>query len=166
MAHPTPEEKLLELIKKAQGKMRLKKELKVFTKVSMVLIALIVVILIVFLIDLFSTGRKASEVSVEAPKRETLEMTRDMGVVGYKADKAKEEIIEKTSLPSKEELAKDLNLLGIIAGDDKQAIIEDKKTKKTFFLYKGDSVGEFRVYDVRENAVILDCRGERIELSM
>ena len=67
---------------------------------------------------------------------------------------------------SKEEILGNLNLLGIITGENNQAIIEDKNLKKTFFLYKGDSLGELKVYDIKESAVILDYKGEKIELKI
>lgn len=62
------------------------------------------------------------------------------------------------------ELVKDLNLLGIVAGDNPQVIIEDRKMQKTFFLYKGDYVGEMKVEAIYPDKVVLEFRGERISL--
>jgi hypothetical protein len=67
---------------------------------------------------------------------------------------------------SREEILGNLNLLGIITGDNNQAIIEDKTLKKTFFLYKGDLLGELKVYDIKDSVVILEYRGEKIELKI
>lgn len=53
MIESTPEEKLLNLIKKGQSKVKFGKDLKIFTKVNMVLISLIAVIAVVFLADVF-----------------------------------------------------------------------------------------------------------------
>ena len=56
--------------------------------------------------------------------------------------------------------------MGIVTGENNQAIIEDRNLKKTFFIYKGDSLGELKVYDIKNNAVILDYKGEKIELTI
>jgi hypothetical protein len=57
-------------------------------------------------------------------------------------------------------------LLGVIRGDNDQAIIEDKTLKKTFFLYKGDLLGELKVYDIKDSAVILEYKGEKTEIKL
>ena len=60
-----------------------------------------------------------------------------------------------------------LTLLGIIAGNPGQAIIEDSQTKKTQFVSPGQAVAEGAVVDqVLDNRVILDLQGEKIELSL
>ncbi len=156
----TPEGKLLNLIKQAQDKFRLKKELKLFTKINILLIVLIIVILAVFLVDVFTSNYNIPELSVDLPEEVALprlhELDEDMKDVDIVPEK-------KVSIPKKE-LTKDLTLLGIITGDSNQAIIEDKGSKKTFFLYQGDSFGEFRVFDIKESMVILNYKGEKIEL--
>ena len=163
MAGVTPEEKLLNVIKKVQGKMKLKKELHVFTKVNFILIGLIVLILIIFLIDVLTAPNyRGPELEVDLPEQEALPVAKNL-------DEEFEDIEIDTrgsSRVSKGEALQDFNLLGVITGDDNQAIIEDKKTKRTFFLYKGDSFREFKVYDIREGSVTLDYQGERIELKM
>jgi type II secretory pathway component PulC len=40
------------------------------------------------------------------------------------------------------DLLKDINLVGIIAGENPQAIIEDKKSQKTYYLNKGQFIGD------------------------
>lgn len=62
------------------------------------------------------------------------------------------------------ELAKDLSLLGIIFGDNPQAIIEDKKSQRTYYVSKGQFIGEFQIEDVQEKKVILNCHGQKFEL--
>lgn len=59
---------------------------------------------------------------------------------------------------------KDMNLIGIIAGPQPQAAIEDKKAQKTFYVYKGQSLGEFQVEDIQDGKVILLYNGQRYEL--
>ena len=61
---------------------------------------------------------------------------------------------------------KDFTLMGIIAGDKPQAILEDGKNKKTYFLYKGDSVDNIKVEDIQEDKVILTINGEQLELTL
>ncbi len=76
---------------------------------------------------------------------------------------------QESSKPSEEAktLAARLTLLGIVAGDPAQAIIEDAQTKKTFFVTVGQPVVEgLIVRDIRENRVVLDLSGETIELSL
>lgn len=62
------------------------------------------------------------------------------------------------------DLSANLTLLGIVLDDRAQAIIQDKKTQKSYFLYKGNSIGEIKVEDILESKVILSYQGEKIEL--
>lgn len=64
------------------------------------------------------------------------------------------------------ELIKDIALVGIIAGANPQAIIEDRKTQKTYYVVKGQMVGEFQVEDILEGKIILNYRGQRYELGI
>ena len=64
------------------------------------------------------------------------------------------------------ELIKDINLVGIIAGENPQAIIEDKKGQKTYYLNKGQFIGEFQVEDIQEGKIILNFNGQRFELHL
>jgi len=163
MAGMTPEGKLLDIIKKAQRRFQFKKQLKLFTKINIFLAGLIIVILIMFLVDVFTFKHKASRLDIDLPlKEEVKPVVEDW-------DDEYEDIeipIKKDVSISEEELVKDLNLIGIIIGDDNQAIIEDKNKKKTFFLYQGDSFGEFTIYDIKEGRVILEHKEEKIELNM
>ena len=158
MAHATPEEKLLNVIKKAQGKIRLRKELRLFNKVNMLLVGLIAIILVVFLIDLFTPDYKAPEINIELTEE-------DFSFASVKREAISNEV-EKEALIPKEELLKDIALLGIVTGEERQAVIEDKAEKKTLFLYKGDRLMDFEVYDVRDGLVVLDYKGEKIELKI
>ena len=62
------------------------------------------------------------------------------------------------------DLAKDITLVGIISGEDPQAVIEDKKTQKTYYLRKGQSFGETKLEDIQEGKIILEDKGKRYEL--
>ncbi|HTY44646.1 MAG TPA: hypothetical protein VMD52_01475 [Patescibacteria group bacterium] len=59
---------------------------------------------------------------------------------------------------------KDLSLVGIIAGVIPQAIIEDKKVKKTYYVNKGQRIGEVLVEDIQEGKIIINHNGSRFEL--
>ena len=64
-------------------------------------------------------------------------------------------------------LAARLTLMGIVAGDPPQAIIEDAETKKTFFVTAGQVVIEDAVVEqVLDSRVVLTVAGEKIELSL
>ncbi|MDD5465930.1 MAG: hypothetical protein PHP73_06285 [Candidatus Omnitrophica bacterium] len=63
-------------------------------------------------------------------------------------------------------LIKDINLLGVISGDSPQAVIEDKKSQKTYYVTKGQMMGEFQVENIGDGKIILNYSGQRFELSI
>ncbi len=64
-------------------------------------------------------------------------------------------------------VASRLSVIGIVAGNPMQAIIEDSKTKKTYFAIMGQRIAEgLLVQEIRQNRVILTLNGETIELSL
>lgn len=64
-------------------------------------------------------------------------------------------------------LASRLTLMGIVAGNPAQVIIEDAETKKTYFVTVGQMVVDGAVLkQVLDNRVVLDLDGEKIELSL
>lgn len=64
------------------------------------------------------------------------------------------------------ELLKGYTLAGVITGENPQAILEDKTTKKTYFLNKGQYLEDFKIDDIMEGKVILELEGQRFELSL
>ncbi|MEI8175580.1 MAG: hypothetical protein WCG78_01800 [Candidatus Omnitrophota bacterium] len=68
--------------------------------------------------------------------------------------------------PKLEEIKGQLNLLGILGGDTPQAIIEDKRNQKSYFLTKDGSFDDIRVKEILENKVILVYKGQEFELSL
>ena len=66
--------------------------------------------------------------------------------------------------PSLDEISANLSLIGIIAGDKPQAIVEDKKTGKSYFLYKGGSAGQAKIMEIMEDRVVMEYGGETFEL--
>lgn len=64
-------------------------------------------------------------------------------------------------------VASRLSLVGIIAGEPGEAIIEDAQTQKTYSVTVGQQVVEGVVLEaVRENRAVLSLDGEKIELSL
>ena len=57
-----------------------------------------------------------------------------------------------------------LGLVGIVPGDNPQAIIEEKKSQKTYYLIKGQAINDIVVEDINENKVILNYKGKRTTL--
>jgi type II secretory pathway component PulC len=91
----------------------------------------------------------------------------------YYLDGIKSQNIFSSEIPTKEDpnpaaaatgLAKDITLVGIISGDNPQAVIEDKKNQKTYYLKNGQSFGEFRVASIQEGKIILENNGKMYEL--
>lgn len=69
--------------------------------------------------------------------------------------KAKETLIK---------MSDNFKLVGISWGQEPQAMVEDSKSQKVYFLKTGDNIGGFKVKDILENKVILSYQGETIEL--
>ena len=161
----TPEQKLLNVIKAAQAKFRLKKELKIFTKINIALVTLIIVMLAVFLKDIVSSNYNIPQLNVTLPPEQG-EVLPAALEPKERLNKDEMAVKEERPLIPKDDLVKDFVLLGVVEGKRNQAVIEDKKAKKTFFLYKGDMIKEFKVYDIKDGKVILDYKGERIELKI
>ncbi len=62
------------------------------------------------------------------------------------------------------DLLKDINLVGIITGANPQAVIEDKKSLRTYYVNKGQFIGEIQVEDIQEGKIIINYRGQKYEL--
>lgn len=72
--------------------------------------------------------------------------------------------LEKPTGTASADLIKDVNLVGIISGDEPQAIIEDKKAQKTYYLRKGQFIGKLQLENITEGKIILSYEGQRYEL--
>ncbi len=59
-----------------------------------------------------------------------------------------------------------LNLLGVVSGESPQAIIEDTTAQRTYYINRGQSIGDLKIEDIREGKVIIKRNGERFELRM
>jgi len=61
-------------------------------------------------------------------------------------------------------VTKDIILIGVVQRENLQAIIEDKNTQKTYYVTKGQFIGEFQVEEIEENKVIINYKGQKFEL--
>lgn len=64
------------------------------------------------------------------------------------------------------DITKVINLVGIISGANPQAVIEDKKTQKTYYVSQGQWIGEFQLEEILEGKIVLNQNGQRFELSL
>lgn len=62
------------------------------------------------------------------------------------------------------ELVKTLRLVGVSWSESPDAMVEDTKLNQTFFLKRGQSVGEMQVEDIQKDRVILRYNRELVEL--
>ena len=62
------------------------------------------------------------------------------------------------------EAAQNLKLVGISWSDNPDVMIEDTKALKTFFVKRGQMIGELKIEAIFKDKVILSYRGEEIEL--
>ncbi len=153
--------------------------LKAFNKYAVIILA-VIAFYIFFDIILVSPSRKAAytifrvslpgAVTLPAPSQMPIE-TKNYShysnqIAGKKIFSASPFIQTETqSGPgSGEALTDNLGLVGIIPGADPQAIIEDKKAQKTYYLIKGQSVNDIILEDINENKVTLDYKGKKMIL--
>ncbi|MBU4304517.1 MAG: hypothetical protein KJ893_02660 [Candidatus Omnitrophica bacterium] len=62
------------------------------------------------------------------------------------------------------EMTKNLKLVGISWSEHPDAIVENQKLEKTFFIKKGSMIDEIMVRDVLQDRVILRYEGKEVEL--
>jgi hypothetical protein len=62
------------------------------------------------------------------------------------------------------EMTQNLKLVGISWSNDPDAMIEDTKTTRTFFIKRGQMISELKVKDIAKDKVVLTYDGEDVEL--
>lgn len=62
------------------------------------------------------------------------------------------------------DMAARLRLMGILAAQPLQAVVEDSTDRRTYYLSEGESIHEFQVERVLEGKIILKFEDERMEL--
>jgi hypothetical protein len=83
----------------------------------------------------------------------------------FKMGPMKQEEVQTKEPSSKTlELAQNLKLVGISWSQDPDAMIEDKKISKTYFVKKGQMVGEALVKGIYKDKVVLEADGEEFQL--
>jgi type II secretory pathway component PulC len=82
------------------------------------------------------------------------------------ASKAAEEPGMAEPEAGREEAAVSFALVGIISGDEPQAIIEDTKQNKRMFIKKGQESGGIFLKDIGEGSVTIVFKGKEINLSL
>ena len=185
--HISPEDRLLKLIRgdkkansvavnaeTAQKKSSIRIDAQ---KLNVILIVILVLLSVVLLIDFLSIRiSERSSIRIEAPKFAEDSDKIHSAVVSSSFDTSALESKDLFRAPSDSsqggasgsslDKLKDLNLNGIIAGDNPQAIIEDTKNKKSYFLNKGQSINRMTVKDILQDRVILEVDGETLELTL
>ena len=155
-----------------------------FKIVNSALVAVLILIIVFFIFDIVTSKlsppseRRLAKVEERAalPAAEDVNRPAQAAPFSAYADVGKRELFKPLRSDAQEKAAsqrtsesaqdkfKDLSLIGIVAGEKPQAIIEDKKIQKTYFLNKGQSVNQLTVEDILEDRVILDFEGEKLEL--
>ncbi len=67
---------------------------------------------------------------------------------------------KKVKVKTVDTLAKDYILIGIVSLENKEAILKNKRTRKTLFVREGMSIGELNVREISSDKVILEYNGD------
>lgn len=127
--------------------------------------------------------REDSAVKVEPQtknneKKESGQLSQLMPFSGYAETVGKRELFKSYRVEAQKEKPaaakleqvqdkiKDLSLIGIISGDNPQAIIEDRRNQKTYFLNKGQTINQMTLEEIFNDRVILNYEGEKLELTL
>lgn len=64
-----------------------------------------------------------------------------------------------------QEFKQNFKLVGIVLDQDPKAVIEDLKNQQTLFLSRGEKIGEGELTDIQAGKIVLQIRGQTIELT-
>jgi hypothetical protein len=160
------------------GRLRNVNEIKVL---NIVLLAVLVMLSVYFISHLTVSARKAKnfDFKLAGPAKEATQKPKvasRLKDLAFYTDKIKNRDIFKMGprikgdapddvLSSKAaEAARDLRLAGISWSDEPDAMIENKKIPKTYFVQKGQMVGDFKVESILKDKVVLRYGDELVEL--
>lgn len=121
---------------------------------------------------LMPQDEQLEEIEAGTPERaETAPFSYYEGIIGkrdvFRTANAPEKSNKSLTVqPAPSELLQNYSLIGVVADENPQAIIEDKNSKQTYFLNKGQSLGQMKIEDIQEGKVILEANGQRLELSI
>jgi len=173
-----PEDKLLDLIKSSQKKTCNKSALHYIPKKSSWMLMKVVFFtglaftLFSFLPPHFfpKNIELALDKNSEAKKSE-IKASGRQPIEPYLALLNNKNLFKNTSEPAEEDRGRvdtekfsDISLVGILSGENPQAVIEDKKTQKTYYVNKGQRFGDVKIKDIKEGKVILDYKNQNYEL--
>jgi len=120
-----------------------------------------------------SAAQSAAAKQVRFPEKDTIKsfesyasQLQGKNVFALAAATAATVTMQQTNVLAASEQLKDISLIGVISGDDPQAVIEDKRTQKTYYVNKGQFIEQFQVEDIKDGKIVLTCGGERFELSL
>lgn len=68
------------------------------------------------------------------------------------------------NIPTIETLTRDLLLIGVVQQDQLEAIIKNRRTRQTYFVKQGTSIGQVTVEKVQDDKVILSYQDTKKEL--
>jgi hypothetical protein len=110
-------------------------------------------------------GSKTISTSLMKAAAYYLEKARDRDIfkMGLK-NKTAEAILAKGPSQRMLEATQTLKLVGISWSDDPDVMIEDTKIQRTYFLKKGQNIGDIKLEAVFKDKVVLSYGGEEIEL--
>jgi len=119
--------------------------------------------------DVYKEGKRVREdakkdgvLSEKRPFFHYLEMVQRRNI--FSPIELKQQEAPRTQANQLENMAGALGLVGISLDNEPMAMIENKAEKKTYFLKKGDKIGEFKIEDIYENKVILSFEEKTVEL--
>ena len=153
-------------------------DVKVANRVLGFLVALLLLYfsanLVISLVNLSKAPRLESNTPVAKIETSFPEPTGLKKAVSYYLDKVRERdiftmglkkvAVDTTPTSKSMELAASLKLVGISWSNDPDAMIEDTKGLKTFFVKRGEMVGEARVQAIFKDKVVLSLGNEEFEL--
>lgn len=147
--------------------------------INKALISIFIVLIVYFLVDYFflPAVKVSPPVNGEAPAEDTAEKEPVKYQYSYyQKDISGKDLFkplvkdvhgeEEAPDAALEDIAASLGLMGVVSGAKPQAIIEDRKSKKTYFLNKGDKLGNVQLKEILEGEgkVILIYKGREFDL--
>jgi hypothetical protein len=100
---------------------------------------------------------KEEEVSVDIDVFASRSLFRSPEVSDIKETSREQALVLK-------DLTEHLILMGVVEGDPPQAIIQDQKLEKTYFLNEGDHLGDIQIQAGKPGLVTLELGGEKVDL--
>ncbi len=148
-----------------------------FKFVNRILAMFLSVLVILALSYLIKRGDNLSQLtaafSANQPQTERPKPVEDFKPLSFYSDEVKKRDIFHSASRSgvgaagaygPKDLIKDFSLAGIYQDDHPEVMIEDKATKKTYFLKQGDEIKGIKVKAILKDRVILLYDGQEFEL--